>query len=462
MLCFRHAVFIAICLCISTTVAPASSETKPDPAHAAYLRAVAAAKKAGIPTTPAELKRPPIPASRNAAPFYRKLDALHKSRPLILEEEESIMILLGRRPPTPAEIEKARSVFAQRSDLTTLVHQAAARPDCDFQRDWTQMPYVPTPEYARMRAAARWLTGESGLMVREGKPLQAVNNMALGFRIARHTNTDMTLMSYLVAVAVDSITMRGLENILYEAGEKPGVADAVVKSIDKSWRPLSLSSGLRAEIWSMIRTMNIYRKGRDGDAALKSLQAGAPMDNPFVIPKKTRSLTPAEFKELNRLVDVNGATAIDGLRHIIAAADKPYPTALQNSKQVVSRLDNKRDAEHGFANMLVGLFGNSPTTRARDMARAAVLRAGAALLTWKGKHGSFPEKLGQAINPAPTDPFDLKPLRYRREGNGFVVYSIGETGTFNGAAIDAQSRARECFFRYPMPASWRQPARVGR
>ena len=48
------------------------------------------------------------------------------------------------------------------------------------------------------------------------------------------------------------------------------------------------------------------------------------------------------------------------------------------------------------------------------------------------------------MTQAPIDPFDLKPLRYRLEVRGFVVYSVGSTLKFDGAAND-----REAVFHYP-------------
>lgn len=73
--------------------------------------------------------------------------------------------------------------------------------------------------------------------------------------------------------------------------------------------------------------------------------------------------------------------------------------------------------------------------------------------------GPFPERLEQAIAPVPTDPFDLKPLRYHREGAGFAVYSIGKTGRFNGSAADARQHNLEAVFRYPMPAFLKVPSK---
>ncbi|HLK61262.1 MAG TPA: hypothetical protein VKU00_32230, partial [Chthonomonadaceae bacterium] len=90
--------------------------------------------------------------------------------------------------------------------------------------------------------------------------------------------------------------------------------------------------------------------------------------------------------------------------------------------------------------------------RATDQARISIVQTGASLLAWKAKHGAFPNRLEEALPTIPTDPFDGKPLRYRRESNGFVVYSIGVTGNFDGGSPDEKPDAKESLFRYPRPS----------
>lgn len=55
------------------------------------------------------------------------------------------------------------------------------------------------------------------------------------------------------------------------------------------------------------------------------------------------------------------------------------------------------------------------------------------------------------MKPVPTDPFDGKPLRYRQEGKGFVVYSIGATGKYTGAPKVAGKPFREVAIRWAEP-----------
>ena len=64
---------------------------------------------------------------------------------------------------------------------------------------------------------------------------------------------------------------------------------------------------------------------------------------------------------------------------------------------------------------------------------------------------STPSRLEEAMGQVPKDPFDGQPLRYKKAGNTFVVYSIGPTGKFDGGTPAAKPDAKEALFRYPMP-----------
>jgi hypothetical protein len=67
-----------------------------------------------------------------------------------------------------------------------------------------------------------------------------------------------------------------------------------------------------------------------------------------------------------------------------------------------------------------------------------LLMTEAALRAYQLEHGTFPESLNelvpQLLDQVLTDPYDAKdgPLRYRRQGAGYVLYSVGFDGKDNG------------------------------
>ena len=63
----------------------------------------------------------------------------------------------------------------------------------------------------------------------------------------------------------------------------------------------------------------------------------------------------------------------------------------------------------------------------RISAQCDFVRLTAALLAWKREHGAYPDSLEALASTAPTsvDPFSGEAYHYRREGEGFLLYSVG-------------------------------------
>jgi len=79
-----------------------------------------------------------------------------------------------------------------------------------------------------------------------------------------------------------------------------------------------------------------------------------------------------------------------------------------------------------------------------------------ALADWKEQHGSYPATLNDLVpdfvSKLPTDAFSETPLTYRREGNGFIFYSVGVNEIDdNGRSYDDEPKGDDLFIRLPLP-----------
>lgn len=85
-----------------------------------------------------------------------------------------------------------------------------------------------------------------------------------------------------------------------------------------------------------------------------------------------------------------------------------------------------------LAYKLSGYSGHEKWFYCRLLTDLRLTQAGLALLQYKQVHGAFPETLDALGLPGLTDPYTDKPLPYRPEGEGFVVYSFGDDRKDNG------------------------------
>ncbi len=409
-----------------------------------YEQEVALTRKAGLPVTPAEIAQPLPPREQNAAPLYRRAWDLKKR--VSAKEKGAISVLVGRAIPAPEAVEKARRALAAHKDILDLYHQAASLPYCVFPRDWSQGPGMLFPEYAQFRDAARWLNAEAYLQLVDGQPRNAVRTQALGFRIATHAASDPILIAYLVGVAMDAITLNGLQRILYVAADDPAVCSAVAETVEKDQTALSLSRAMPGEVVTGMLGLEEVRKG--GVAALGQLAGDT---SGWKSTEKRIGKRPANW---DALMDSNGAYLLRVYRTAYLAFGQPYPDATASLKALSQQVE--QDEKRGNLSVMLAaietpVYESLQATAALEDARARVTRAAAAVLAWRDRRGALPDRLDEAQNPPPADPFSGRPLGYRREGEGFVIFSVGESGHFDGGQPDVKPGGREALFRYPRP-----------
>ncbi len=416
----------------------------------------AAADKAGLLTRPDQLQRPLPPADQNAAPLYVQLDALRKQKPLHLPMYAQP--LNGRYAYTPEQLAAVQKEVDARQDIFTLLHQAADKPQCVFVRDASGplgMPNVFT-NYAGLRESAREINTESLLLAHQGNYPQAVTDQERGFRIAAHAASDGLLVSFLVGSAIDAITLSGMQAILKKAGPDAAL-DSRAEADILALPPLSLSHALSGETAMTAAEFAAFHRATPAELA-QAFPQGSLFAGSTPAPASAR-FTPAEQLEVSNLVDAAQADYLHQLRQLVAAADKPsamrHAVFGYNQVRVQANQDDPIEALSDLLNPIAAfdVAAASPSAGKVEQladqvtARRLVTAAGAAVLAVKAQTGAFPSSLP----PRFTDPFTSKPLGYRLEGaNGFVVYSAGSTGTFDGGKPGDNRYGPNIVFRYPL------------
>lgn len=109
------------------------------------------------------------------------------------------------------------------------------------------------------------------------------------------------------------------------------------------------------------------------------------------------------------------------------------------------------ERRHRLAGRLVPAMSRVNQLHARMTAEIHITRAGLALLRQKQERGTWPESLDVLGIDNIDDPFARKPLRYRPEGDGFVLYSVGQDREDNGgvAKKPKQEKDFDIVWRFP-------------
>ena len=409
-------------------------------------REQAAARQAGIPLDASQLQKPLPPPSQNAAPIYVKLTKLLKDKPLNLPKYAAGMYV--SHSYTPAQIATIHKLLASRQDVMMLVHEAADKPQCVFVRDWNKGPKLEFPEYQPMREAARLIETESYLLARDGHYQEAIANQTRGFRVAEHAASDPQMIAYLVGNANEAITLSGMQSILALAGPNPNVDISVQGAVAAKHSRLSLRGALSGETGFFYAGFaRMHKVEKDGIPAAFAA-AGFPDGEARKV-----EMPEAAQQRFHNLIDAWEADYLARTVPAIVASNQ----ALRIRQAVFTSTDrireqdsnNGEDIRHLFTDLYIPTFSKMAENDTRIHARESVTLAAAAILGLKAKSGAFPDKLP----PEFTDPFTNKPLQYQREGDtGFVVYSVGPTGRFDGGKPGQKAPGTESLFRYPAVA----------
>jgi len=407
-------------------------------------RAKGALKKDGVSLDPAALQRPLPPPALNAAPLYGKLFRLLRDKPLHLPNYAQP--LSASQTYTPEQLAAVQKIYDSRPDVWALLHQAADRPACVFTRDWSLGAAVLFPDFQQIREAERLLNTETYLLAAQGKYDEAVKNQTRGFQVAQHAASDPILISYLVGVACEALALRGMQNILDQAGPNAAVAESVRQAVQANRPHLSLRYGLTGEVVLQDTGIRQMRAALDTQGLRGMAAAFQPPNDPIL--KRLTPGTPADRRPASAWLDASEAIILTRMDALLAAADLSPVPCRQAFAQDAAQSAAPKSVLTLLPDILLPLFGGVQENETRRVAQEEVTLAGAALVAARAKAGAFPDAL-----PAPSvDPYTSKPLLYRREGaGGFVVYSAGPQGDYNGGKPGEKVVSGQSGFRYPVP-----------
>jgi hypothetical protein len=387
---------------------------------------------------------PRLPDSQNAAPIYLRAFAA-------LTPKEQLPTLLGNRAQAwqsydrsaldPGDREQREFLESQQRGLG-LLREAAAMPQCTFDRDWssdTSPLDILIPELPQLRHGATLLSYDALARATRGDSRGAVDDVAAIFGIARHVHYPL-LIDVVTAVAIEKTGAAALEDVLTLAPPKPGDLDRLKAAGGEPFRQqyrraLGMEEAWGLAAFSMVAT-GMAQNSPDINAVGLDALGAALLDTPlyrvFFLEedlasyrrhmRSFRSFTalpgPAELDALEKVEDTIRATRGGGI-----LAGTILPASIRGT--------------------LASLDGDAT----RDLVRLAV-----AATAHKAKHGQYPAKLRdlvpEFIPEVPLDPFDGRPIRLRRADGLLVLYSIGQDRKDDGGRPwDDQKRDGDRVFR---------------
>ncbi|MBI3948611.1 MAG: hypothetical protein HY321_22045 [Armatimonadetes bacterium] len=414
-----------------------------------------AIRAVGYPVSVGELAGPPVADDQNAAVLYREifrtLPASGGSfggqtsdpsapRPVILAwapepsaAAQRDAVVLGdymdseRRAQEPELYEQARRAVARYPEIPPLAVQAVARPRCRFPMNWDDAAGALFPHLERMHSLARFLAAKAVLDARESRMPEAAQAVTLTFQVSESLRGGPSLIGYLP----DQITLYGqlvrVDGVrigaaaLREVSEWGDIAEEDARRLADVLAEIDLHPGFASAIAGE-RAMGIWAFDvlrREGVGELAS--PGRHRASALLRLAATYPWRPLLYADQLAYLDLMNRDLAASERRSLREALSEFAAVDQDAQElpryaVLSRI-------------LLPEYGRARMNVERAHAALAGSRALLGLIVYRQRFGAYPESLAELRQrlgwEVPDDPFSEKPLAYRRDGAGFLVYSVG-------------------------------------
>jgi hypothetical protein len=360
------------------------------------------------------------PGEKNAADIYQKA---FDARRIAREDEEQ---LLGLRLSkwTPEITPAARRVVSANSEYYALIAEAARTPNCAFPKDWDANLNMTFPEFAKMREAARMLQMHAALSAADGRMNDALADAGTMLRIADHSELPPTLIGQLVGYAIQAIAVQSLRDSLAVGDPSPAAARALMNQI-----------AAIDEVAPSVRSMK-------GEIALFGLPfydlARRPGSKDIIAMISRGMATPAPAAERaafrtystvgRPLLNLDELSYLRDMKDQIDVCALPWPESQRKTAANEKQREIRPTYRIPLRRMLIPVFERAVWSREKTAANLGDGQIALALTIYKSEHGAYPDSLATleaAGFKLPKDPFGGQPFKYRRDGVGFIVYSIG-------------------------------------
>lgn len=415
-------------------------------------RAYADLKKDGRPMKQTDVIPPEVPDTENAALLYESAILLLKAQPApdgnLLEylgegrqavndmemsaaPEGNLLEYLGGLsdkfikesldPDKLAELQKLIEQDAV-SQALSVIEDGTQRRSCRFDHDYNAGFNMLMPNLSGMRNIIRITGIKSCLEAEAGRSDTAWQFAQTQLRLADALRNEPILISFLVRLASIRTSCETIQRICKTASpnieQYRNIESLLLDYEDRT--PLILAidgERLLCGEWAF----NLMKKGSFGEL---STGIGSVSDFGEMLMRLNSAFKPLSLADHAAYLRI-----MDEYTRFVQQPYSPNESSAMDRKaeQMQSRL-------HIVTSMLVPAIGRVNERYWELIAQMRITRTGLALLQEKMAQGAFPETLERLKLKNLDDPFYTKPINYKTQGQGFILYSVGPDQKDNGGS----------------------------
>ena len=251
---------------------------------------------------------------------------------------------------------------------------------------------------------------------------QAAGDVLTGLALARSLQAEPVLISQLVRVASTALAVTALERAVNQTTLPPESLTALAKACQEMEDYDGRGEGFnRAMVGEQVTSLANLKRPDLIARTFAAATTDVPEDQRHQILENLKQ--PGAMKAEQTFLDAT-------FEQVRAARAAAFPDRLQAADVFRQRTTEATENNLPLNALFLAALGNSLNKEASCLANLRLARTALALEQFRAARGQqYPATLSALapdyLDAIPQDPFDGQPLRYRPQGHGYMLYSIG-------------------------------------
>jgi hypothetical protein len=379
----------------------------------------------GLPRTLEELNAWYVepPAGQNAASYY--LQGFSALKIGDANEEPNLPVvgglttMLTKQPAVMA----ATTAFVQNNQQALQLFAQGAQYDqsrypVDFTRD--ALDGLHLTHLNNIKRGTQTITVAAMLDAENQHGKQAADDVLLSFALTRSLKDEPLAISQLVRVAVVTMSLTALEQVF----NRTTVPPESLSELAQTFRAMEESDAKgeafnRSLIGERVMVMNHFKRATIADL-VAAVADGTTDEQRQLFVKRLKRFGGIKAEQ-NYVENV--------FQQFLSARQEPFPDRLTNAQDVQQKVSENPNGLLLLNNAWLTGYAGLARTEAKCLANLRLAVTAVALEQFRAALSQYPSALSELtpayLDAVPADPFDGQPLRYRKQGPGYILYSVG-------------------------------------
>ncbi|MFC1525068.1 hypothetical protein ACFL5I_01635 [Planctomycetota bacterium] len=397
-------------------------------------------KESGGVLTLAELAPPPVPDEENAALIYQKAFALLSLDKLSSDEEKAWdKISNNIQEWTETDRIILKGMLTRNEYVLSFLEEAAIFAKSRFPMDYSNPLNAIPQDLMNIKRAAYLLAAKARFELLEGKPDEALKTCFVGFRLAKARISEPILVSQMVQVASTKVILNTLEKVMDQNEGDIGMYTTLLKELNIQEYRDAFTRSMEGErclgIYAYDSVFNSVENLKQYDLVRRKISFPTKVWYSFAL------FISRPFRTKDEIYCLKLTKELIFLSKLLYYEAKPKFESIKNEIPApsLSHLDVNWFCP-SRSSLPVLVHGSSLDKQACYEAWVGAGRLALSLRIYNLQKGLYPDSLSalvpDIIPELSKDPFTGKDYIYKKEGDGFIVYSLGENLKDDGGVVE--------------------------